>query len=120
MTYYLFPTAVIYYLLPMTSHLLPLPMTYYSFPIAYRLLPITYFEGVPSPVIYPESTDMVVFRENSEDIYAGIEFKADSDEAKKVIKFFKSKPLSSIVVGQQVTDFKQNEHDDFINAYFYY
>ena len=50
--------------------------------------PITYFEGVPSPVIYPESTDMVVFRENSEDIYAGIEFKADSDEAKKVIKFF--------------------------------
>ena len=51
--------------------------------------PITYFEGVPSPVIYPESTDMVVFRENSEDIYAGIEFKADSDEAKKVIKFFR-------------------------------
>ena len=50
--------------------------------------PITYFEGVPSPVIYPESTDMVVLRENSEDIYAGIEFKADSDEAKKVIKFF--------------------------------
>lgn len=51
------------------------------------LRPVRYFEGVPSPVKRPEDTDMVVFRENSEDIYAGIEYKAESEEAKKVIKF---------------------------------
>lgn len=39
-------------------------------------------QGVPSPVQHPELTDMVIFRENSEDIYAGIEWKADSEEAK--------------------------------------
>lgn len=49
--------------------------------------PVRWFEGVPSPVKHPEQTDMTIFRENSEDIYAGIEWKADSDEAKKVIKF---------------------------------
>jgi isocitrate dehydrogenase len=51
------------------------------------LRPVRYFEGVPSPVKRPELTDMVVFRENSEDIYAGIEFKAGTDEVKKVVKF---------------------------------
>jgi len=51
--------------------------------------PVRWFEGVPSPVHSPELTDMVIFRENSEDIYAGIEWKAGSDDAKKVIKFFK-------------------------------
>ena len=51
--------------------------------------PVRWFEGVPSPVQNPELTDMVIFRENSEDIYAGIEWKADSPEAKKVIKFLK-------------------------------
>lgn len=51
--------------------------------------PVRWFEGVPSPVRHPELTDMVIFRENSEDIYAGIEWKADSPEAKKVIKFLK-------------------------------
>ena len=51
--------------------------------------PVHWFEGVPSPVQHPELTDMVIFRENSEDIYAGIEWKADSPEAKKVIKFLK-------------------------------
>lgn len=45
--------------------------------------PVRWFEGVPSPVQHPELTDMVIFRENSEDIYAGIEWKADSPEAKK-------------------------------------
>jgi isocitrate dehydrogenase len=45
--------------------------------------PIRYFDGVPTPVLKPELTDMVVFRENSEDIYTGIEFEAGSDEAKK-------------------------------------
>lgn len=51
------------------------------------LRPIQYFEGVPSPVKHPERTDMVIFRENTEDIYAGIEWAANSDEAKKVITF---------------------------------
>jgi isocitrate dehydrogenase len=51
------------------------------------LRPVRYFKGVPSPVKEPEKTDMVIFRENSEDIYAGIEYEAESDKAKKVIKF---------------------------------
>lgn len=51
------------------------------------LRPVRYFEGVPSPVKEPHKTDMVIFRENSEDIYAGIEFEAKSDKAKKLIKF---------------------------------
>lgn len=51
------------------------------------LRPIQYFEGVPSPVKEPEKTNMIIFRENSEDIYAGIEFEAESDNAKKLIKF---------------------------------
>jgi isocitrate dehydrogenase len=51
------------------------------------LRPVQYFAGVPSPVIEPHKTNMVIFRENSEDIYAGIEFEAGSDKAKKVIKF---------------------------------
>ena len=49
--------------------------------------PIRYFEGVPSPVVHPEKTDMVIFRENSEDIYAGIEWEANSEEAKKLVNF---------------------------------
>ncbi len=51
------------------------------------LRPVRYFKGVPSPVKEPEKTDMVIFRENSEDIYAGIEYEAESDKAKKVIRF---------------------------------
>ena len=51
------------------------------------LRPIRYFKGVPSPVKEPHKTNMVIFRENSEDIYAGIEFEAESDQAKKLIKF---------------------------------
>jgi isocitrate dehydrogenase len=49
--------------------------------------PIRYFPGVPSPVKHPENTDMVIFRENTEDIYAGIEWEAQSEEAKKIIHF---------------------------------
>ena len=49
--------------------------------------PVQYFEGVPSPVKTPELIDMVIFRENTEDIYAGIEWEAYSDGAKKMIKF---------------------------------
>ncbi len=51
------------------------------------LRPIQYFAGVPSPVKAPEKTNMVIFRENSEDIYAGIEFESGSDKAKKLIHF---------------------------------
>ena len=51
------------------------------------LRPVRYFAGVPSPVKRPELVDMVIFRENTEDIYAGIEWAAESPEAKKVIKF---------------------------------
>ncbi len=50
------------------------------------LRPIQYFQGVPSPVKAPEKTNMVIFRENSEDIYAGIEFEAESDKAQKLIR----------------------------------
>ncbi|PMS36209.1 isocitrate dehydrogenase (NADP) [Trinickia symbiotica] len=53
------------------------------------LRPVQYFKGVPSPVREPEKTNMVIFRENSEDIYAGIEWAADSEQAKKVIKFLR-------------------------------
>jgi len=51
------------------------------------LRPVRWFNGVPSPVKHPENVDMVIFRENSEDIYAGIEWVAESPEAKKVIDF---------------------------------
>ncbi|QEA39437.1 NADP-dependent isocitrate dehydrogenase [Pistricoccus aurantiacus] len=53
------------------------------------LRPVRWFEGVPSPVKGPKDVDMVIFRENSEDIYAGIEWKAGSPEAEKVIKFLR-------------------------------
>ena len=49
--------------------------------------PVRWFTGVPSPVVHPEKTDMVIFRENTEDIYAGVEWAADSAEADKVIAF---------------------------------
>jgi len=51
------------------------------------LRPVRWFTGVPSPVREPEKTDMVIFRENSEDIYAGIEWEAESPEARKIIEF---------------------------------
>lgn len=51
------------------------------------LRPVRHFEGVPSPVKRPQDVDMAIFRENSEDIYAGIEWEAGTDEVKKVIKF---------------------------------
>lgn len=54
------------------------------------LRPVRYFKGVPSPVREPEKTDMVIFRENSEDIYAGIEWDADSEGAKKIIAFLQN------------------------------
>jgi isocitrate dehydrogenase len=54
------------------------------------LRPVRYFEGVPSPVRHPELVDMVIFRENTEDIYAGIEWQAGSEEAKKMLAFLQT------------------------------
>jgi len=54
------------------------------------LRPVRYFKGVPSPVKQPEKVDMVIFRENSEDIYAGIEWPSGSPEAQKVISFLRN------------------------------
>src|SRR5262249_56256744 len=51
------------------------------------LRPVRYFDGVPSPVKRPELVDVVIFRENTEDIYAGVEWQAESPEARKLIKF---------------------------------
>jgi isocitrate dehydrogenase len=51
------------------------------------LRPVQYFSGVPSPVKHPEKVDMVIFRENTEDIYAGIDYQAGSPEAKKILEF---------------------------------
>jgi isocitrate dehydrogenase len=55
------------------------------------LRPVRYFSGTPSPVKHPEQTDMVIFRENAEDIYAGIEWQADSPKAKQLIDFLVNK-----------------------------
>ncbi|KAA0549141.1 NADP-dependent isocitrate dehydrogenase [Bacillus sp. BGMRC 2118] len=54
------------------------------------LRPVRYFQGVPSPVKRPEDTDMVIFRENTEDIYAGIEYKSGSEEVQKLINFLQN------------------------------
>ena len=54
------------------------------------LRPVRWFQGVPSPVIAPHKTDMVIFRENTEDIYAGVEWAADSADADKVIAFLQN------------------------------
>ena len=52
--------------------------------------PVKWFKGVPAPVKFPEKLDVVIFRENTEDVYSGIEFKEGTDDAKKVIDFFNS------------------------------
>jgi isocitrate dehydrogenase len=54
------------------------------------LRPVRYFTGVPSPVKHPEKVNMVIFRENTEDIYAGIEWPAESEQAKKIIAFLQN------------------------------
>jgi isocitrate dehydrogenase len=54
------------------------------------LRPVRWFKGVPSPVKHPEKVDMVIFRENTEDIYTGIEFESGSEDAKKVLEFLKA------------------------------
>jgi isocitrate dehydrogenase len=52
------------------------------------LRPVRWYRGVPSPIRHPEKVDMVIFRENTEDIYAGIEYEAGSSEAQKILDFF--------------------------------
>ena len=54
------------------------------------LRPVRYFNGTPSPLKHPEYTDMVIFRENSEDIYAGVEWQSGTEEAKKIIDFMQN------------------------------
>ncbi len=58
-----------------------------QFDLYANIRPVRYFPGVPSPMVHPEYMDMVVFRENTEDVYAGIEWKYDSEQAKKVREF---------------------------------
>ncbi len=60
------------------------------------LRPVRWFKGVPSPVKHPEKVDMVIFRENTEDIYAGIEFEAGSAEAKKMLEFLQERTSRSM------------------------
>src|SRR5205085_1230950 len=54
------------------------------------LRPVKWFHGVPSPVVHPEYVDMVIFRENTEDIYAGIEFEQGTPDCDKMIEFIKT------------------------------
>ena len=71
------------------------------------LRPVQYFKGVPSPVKRPEKVDMVIFRENTEDIYAGIDYQAGSDEAKKILGFLQRElpaALKRIRFGKEAID----------------
>jgi isocitrate dehydrogenase len=71
------------------------------------LRPVQYFKGVPSPVKRPEKVDMVIFRENTEDIYAGIDYQAGSPEARKLIEFLQRElpdALKKIRFGSQAPD----------------
>ena len=71
------------------------------------LRPVQYFEGVPSPVKHPEKVNMVIFRENTEDIYAGIDYQAGSVEAKKILDFLQRElpaALKKIRFGSQAAD----------------
>jgi len=71
------------------------------------LRPVQYFKGVPSPVKHPEKVDMVIFRENTEDIYAGIDYLAGSPEAKKLLEFLSRElpaAVKKIRFGNQAAD----------------
>ena len=71
------------------------------------LRPVQYFKGVPSPVKHPEKVNMVIFRENTEDIYAGIEYQAGSPEAKKILEFLQRElpaAFKKIRFGTQAAD----------------
>src|SRR5579859_7875047 len=71
------------------------------------LRPVQYFKGVPSPVKRPEKVDMVIFRENTEDIYAGIDYQADSEPALKLLEFIQQNDpaaLKKIRFGKEAPD----------------
>src|SRR3954447_23736432 len=71
------------------------------------LRPVQYFKGVPSPVKAPEKVNMVIFRENTEDIYAGIDYQAGSTEAKKILEFLQRElpaALKRIRFGKEAMD----------------
>jgi isocitrate dehydrogenase len=71
------------------------------------LRPVQYFDGVPSPVKHPEKVNMVIFRENTEDIYAGIDYQAGSAEAKKILEFIERElpaALKRIRFGKEAGD----------------
>jgi isocitrate dehydrogenase len=71
------------------------------------LRPVQYFKGVPSPVKRPEKVDMIIFRENTEDIYAGIDYQAGSAEAKKILEFLQRElpaAMKKIRFGLQAAD----------------
>jgi isocitrate dehydrogenase len=71
------------------------------------LRPVQYFKGVPSPVKRPEKVDMIIFRENTEDIYAGIDYQAGSPEAKKILEFLQKElpaAMKKIRFGAQAAD----------------
>ena len=71
------------------------------------LRPVQYFQGVPSPVKHPEKVNMVIFRENTEDIYAGIDYQAGSPEAKKILEFIQRElpaALKKIRFGKEAPD----------------
>lgn len=71
------------------------------------LRPVQYFQGVPSPVKRPEKVDMIIFRENTEDIYAGIDYQAGSEEAKKILDFIRKelpKAFKKIRFGAEAPD----------------
>ena len=71
------------------------------------LRPVQYFKGVPSPVKHPEKVNMVIFRENTEDIYAGIDYQAGSPEALKILEFIQRElpaALKKIRFGKEATD----------------
>ena len=74
------------------------------------LRPVRYFKGVPSPVKHPEKTNMVIFRENTEDIYAGIEFAAGTPEAAKVLAFLEKEFPKDFAKIRFSTDDKNNEY----------
>src|SRR5437879_1159625 len=71
------------------------------------LRPVQWFTGVPSPVKHPEKVDMVIFRENTEDIYAGIDFQAGGEQAMKVVEFLAQtfpKDFKKIRFGQEAPE----------------
>ena len=74
------------------------------------LRPVRWFTGVPSPVVHPEWVDMVIFRENTEDIYAGIEAKAGSDKAEKLLEFLKEEFPEDFAKIRFGSDEKVNEY----------